>query len=227
MPNETFKNTQDIKKYLEICSAQYDMIDKYIKNSSISFFSAERKKLKKQLKEINSNIKIAVKKLESCTIFERNSFLQFLKEYLTLIEGEKYVLLDNVQEDDFLMAYATNTYPLNLFSNYYNIITTTSNAEKLKMAKKHGMTGGDTDDIKDFLSVCENRKYICLEKTDNYSLLDGTTLNKDFSAYPYLLNLAYELIDLKLERSELSDKERLNFILSKLQENKKTKSTKL
>lgn len=176
MKSEIFKSVSDIKLYLELCYEQYDKINKYMKNSSLGFWSSERKEAKKQLRQIKLNIKSTLAELESLSTFDSASFLLFLKDYLSIVEGEKYVLLDNVQEDNFTMAIATHTYPLNLFSNYYNIITTVSNAEELQMQKDYGMTGGDTDDIGEFLSVCDDEKYICLEDDESYSLLYGTTL---------------------------------------------------
>lgn len=220
MKNKIFKSALDIKLYLELCYEQYDKIDKYIKNSSIGFWSSERKEAKKQLRQIKLNIKSVLDELESLSTFDCNSFLLFLKDYLSIVEDEEYVLLDNVQEDDFIMAIATHTYPLSLFSNNYNIITTVSNAKELQMQKDYGMTGGDTDDIEEYLSVCDDEKYICLEDDESYSLLDGTTLDEDFSSYPYLLDVAYELVDLKLKKSELTDEELFNIILSEAKTNK-------
>lgn len=220
MKNKNFKSVLDIKLYLELCYEQYDKIDRYIKRTTFEFFSSERKEAKKQLRQVELNIRKTLSNLESLSTFDCDSFLPFLKDYLSIVEDEEYVLLANVQEDDYIMAMVTHTYPLSLFSDYYNIITTASNAEKLQMQKVSGTTDADTDDIRKYLSVCDDEKYICLKSKERYSLLNGTALNKNFSSYPYLLDVAYKLADLKLKKSELTNEARLNIILSEAKTNK-------
>ncbi|MDE6292519.1 MAG: hypothetical protein K2L98_02430, partial [Bacilli bacterium] len=159
--------------------------------------------------------------LERYTVFEKEMFLKFLTKYLSLKEGEVYVLMDNVVEDDFAMAVATKTYPLNVFSVQYNIVTSVHNKFALESQGSHGSCGGTTDNITDYLLGCADGKFVCLKNCSVYSLLAGTKLRKCFSKYPYMRDLAFELVDLKLQNPFISDDERLNKVLGDLQKKKR------
>lgn len=129
--------------------------------------------------------------------------------------------MDDVVEDDFYMAAATKTYHLDIFSTKYNIITTVHNKRKLEDMGDSGSCGGTTDDIEDYLSVCEDDKYLCLSNASLYTLLCGPRLNKIYNDYPYMRDLAFDLVDLKIENPYMSDEDRLNKILSDLQKKKR------
>ncbi|MCX4364525.1 MAG: hypothetical protein OSJ70_01945 [Bacilli bacterium] len=223
-----FTCTKDVLLYLDVCREEQEQVFKKLDALEIKFFDPnkrelkiEKKKLKQQLTIIRARIQKCLKILEDGVVFEKRDLLKFLPKYLSLKEKELYVLMPNVTEDDFLMNLITKTYFLNVFSTKYNIVTTVHNKNKLENQGQSGLCGGETDDIKDYLSICENEKYICLSDAPQYSLLNGTELNELFSGYPYIRDLAFDLIDLKLENPFMSDEERLNIILRDLQKKKR------
>lgn len=226
----SFTCSEDIKRYLELCKSSQEKIFKELDsmpNGFLNFTNAElrtrKKELKSRLKQLRVNMSASQDLFEKYTTFDSDIFLPFLVSYLSLKENEQYALIEDIEEDNFALAIATDTYPFNLFGECYNVITTVSNEEKINKQESFGMCFGDTDDIDDFLSVCEDKKYICLQSYDEYTLLDGINLDSDFNKYPYLLDLAYELVDLKLSNPDLGDKDRLNAMLSKAQTYRKKK----
>lgn len=223
-----FTCSKDVLIYLDSCKEEQEHVFDKLNNIEIKLFDPnrkelkkERKKLKNQLKLIKGRIRKCVDILEEGSTFNREDFLKFLPKYLSLKEGEVYVLIDEVVADDFYMEVAAKTYPWGLFSEKYNVITTVHNKRKLEDIGDNGSCGGTTDDIEDYLSVCEDGKYLCLSDASLYTLLSGTRLNKIYSAYPYMRELAFDLVDLKIENPYMSDEERLNKILSDLQKKKR------
>ena len=59
-----------------------------------------------------------------------------------------------------------------------------------------------------------------MEQQDRYSLLKKEKLNQIFKNYPYLEDVAYDLVDLKIENPEMTDRERLNMVYLKSKKNK-------
>lgn len=217
----SFTCSKDVKTYLDLCREKENMILEELNCFPIGLFNPERKELKKRkkdlklgLKQLRTDITFFQNLFKQYTTFGSNLFLPFVAMYLTAKENEEYVLVADVQEDDAMLAMATHTYPNNFFGKNYNIITTHSNGQKLLNQNSTGLCGGDTDDIHDFLLVCKDKKYICLEQKDRYTLLDGINLVDSYHYYPYLLDTAYELIDLKFSDANLGDSDRLNKILS-------------
>lgn len=210
-----FSSAQGIRDYLNECFRVANELETKMDEMFISIFNPERHKLKKRrkviksrLKGIRDNIRVAKDILENYTTFDSDIFLPFLCEYLTLKEHEKYELLLDVEEMDFGMAIVTKTYPLNLYGSHYNIVTTDYNCEILEDSTDT-WSFADTNDIDDFLSYLDDDKYICLEDSDCYTLLNGVSLDSDYDRYPYLCDLANELIDMKLSNPDISDEERL------------------
>lgn len=245
-----FTCSQDILIYLDMCREEEAQISENLDSIQIKLFDPNRKDLKKErkalkdkLKTIRSKIQKSLDIFEEATTFEKDIFVKFLAKYLSLKEREVYVLKENVVEDDFGMSVATGryqkrliygsllddtcmaaamgVYPTDLFSKKYNIIASVNNKKKLEEQESCGSSGGNTDDIKDYLSVCKDGKYLCLRDMSFYSLLNGVNLKKCFAKYPYIRDLAFELIDLKLQNPFMSDEERLNKVLGDLQKKKR------
>ncbi len=199
-----FTCSQDIRDFLEF----------YInEKGKLGIFDFRKRR---ELSQIKSSIVTCKQMLEDYTTFESNQFLQFLTKYLSLQENEEYILLDNIKECVSIMVAVPVPHP-QITTQEYNIITTAKNYEKLKSERDAYNGLGDTNNINQFLAVCENKKYINLITSSTYSLLHGLSLKDDFSDYPYLADLAYELVDLKLSNPNLSDIERLNIVLSNMQ----------
>ncbi len=245
-----FTCAQDILIFLDTCREEEEQISKKLESMQIKLFDSNRKELKKERKELKEQLATIKAKIQRClgifedaTTFEKDVFLKFLAKYLSLKEREVYVLMDEVVEDDFGMAVATGryhksliygslldnsymavamgVYPLDLFSKKYNIVASIHNKKRLENQGSTGSCGGHTDDIKDYLSVCKDGKYLCLRDDAFYSLLNGVKLKKSFSKYPYMHELAYDLVDMKIENPLMDDEERLNIILNNLQKKKK------
>lgn len=221
----SFTSAKDIRDYISECVRVSNNLSLELEEMSIGFFNPRKEELKRRkkeikehLKKIRKNIKTCYAMLEEYTTFAKDLLLPFLKYYLSLKEGEKYGLLYDVEEFDYTMALATKTFPLNLFGGNYNIITTDSNCKILEESKDSIF--GDTDDIEDFLDNCPDFKYLCLEDNSSYTLLEGMNLAEDFKKYPYLYDLANELIDIKLNDPSISDRERLDIVLNELKEKK-------
>lgn len=223
-----FTCTKDVLIYLDSCKEEQERVFDKLNKIEIKLFDPNRKELKKERKNLKDQLKIIKKRIRKCidileegSTFKRDDFLRFLPKYLSLKEREIYVLMDEVVEDNFCMEMAAKTYPWGFFSEKYNIITTVHNKRKLENMGDSGSCGGTTDDIEDYLSVCEDDKYLCLSNASLYTLLCGTRLNKIYSSYPYMRELAFDLVDLKIENPYMSDEDRLNKILSDLQKKKR------
>ncbi len=222
-----FTCTKDIFIYLNLCREEQADVERRLDEIVIKLFDPNRKELKQERKELKQRLKTIKYKIEKCidlleseTIFKRDIFLKFLAKYLSLREGEEYVLMDDVVEDDFTMALATKTYPLDITSTEYNVITSARNKASLDSQGKNGSCGGTTDDITEYLLGCKDGKFICLKNDSTYSLLRGASLKGCYSKFPYLRELAFELVDLKLQNPNMSDIERLNKVLNELQKKK-------
>lgn len=232
---QDFTCTQDMLIFLDACKEEQEQIFKRLNSIEIKLFDPKRKELKKERKELKEKLKNINIKIQKCidifekgTTFERDIFLKFLARYLSLKERVVYVLMDNVREDDFYtsiatvhMSMANNAYPVGTFSKKYNIVTTIHNKQKLENQEFNGSCGGTTDNIKDYLSVCEDGRYLCLMDDSLYTLLNGVKLRKSFAKYPYMHELAYNLVDLKMANPMMDDEERLNEILYNLQQKKR------
>lgn len=221
-----FTSSQGIRDYLNECARVENNLEKELNEMYIGLFSPKRHELKKRkaviksrLKRIRNNIRLCLNLLEKYTTFNDDIFLPFLRDYLSLKEDEKYELLLDVEELNFGMALITKTYPLNLYGDHYNIVTTEENRDIL-MECQDSCSFADIDDINDYLENLDNDKYICLEDSNCYTLLDGLDLSSDFENYPYLFDVANELVDMKLANPDMCDEERLESILDALRKKK-------
>ncbi len=215
-----FTCAKDILIYLDACKEEQEQIFDKIQNLEIKFFDPnkkklklEKKKLKKQLTTIRMRIQKCMKIIEDGSSFEKDDLLRFLPRYLSLKEGELYVLIEDVNADLINSSHFPNHHNMK-----YNVITTIHNKIKLESLKEKNRR---VYDLQQYLSTCENKKYVCLSDNIRYFLLNGIDLNEFFSGYPYIRDLAFDLIDLKLENPYMSDEERLNKVLQYLQKKKR------
>lgn len=215
-----FTCAKDVLIYLEMCEEDQKKTFSRLDKMDIGFFDSKelkqkRNDLKKQLRIIKFRIENCVGILEKNTTFNRRLFLNFLVKYLTLREGVEYAVM-TVTEDDVALGIATKTY--GCMSTEYEIITTTDNKSKLESKGDQGTFGATTDDINDYLKVCKDKKYLCFsEEETQFTLLRGSSLSKEFAKYPYFRNLAFDLVDLKMQNPNMSDEERLKAILNSVQ----------
>ena len=221
-----FNCAKDILIYLELCEDEQKKIFKRLDKIKIGFFDPDRKELrqerrelKEKLKNINIKIERCVDILEGSTTFNKSLFLKFLVRYLTLREGIEYSAMF-VSEDDTSLGFTARSF--DSMSTDYQIVTTVNNKRILQKQGEKGTFGGDTDDINEYLRVCKDRKYICfLDDETEYTLLDGASLDEGYEGYSYLRDLAFELVDLKLQNPSLTDAERLSKILRDYSKKKK------
>ena len=221
-----FNCAKDILIYLELCEDEQTKIFKRLDKIKVSFFDLygrelrkERRELKEKLKNINAKVERCIDILENSTTFNKNLFLNFLVKYLSLREGVEYTSMF-VSEDDCSFGFTARNF--DDMSTDYQIVTTVYNKRRLQNQGEKGSFGGDTDDIADYLKVCKDRKYICfLDDEEEYSFLDGTSLVEGFESYPYLRDVAYELVDLKIQNPSLTNAERLSKVLRDYSKKKK------
>ena len=221
MGENDLSSSKAIKAYIAFCEQEYERISSEIDAIPTRLFGHRRKEskiqkkeLKTQLRGLKKNISDWLYILEDSVTFERYEFLSFLTKYLSLVEKEQYISMKDVQEESLLVP-AYRFYLFDLFNDKYDIITTLDNYDKLSNQDRSFWGTADTDDIETYLEACDNNRFICLEVEDEYTLLDGTNLAPEFKEYPYLYDLAYEIIDLKLADPYLSNDEIFDMILSK------------
>ena len=209
-----------IREFLEANRGKIDKIKTSLSKPFYGSYLEEknyRKKLKSELKQVRKNIASAETLFENNSTFDCISLLTFLKNYLSLKEQEEYTLIGDSTHNFDTSSYTTIR--TNTYRESYYIVTTSSNAENLinNEILSHCF---QICDIDDFLSKCNDDKYICMEQKTNYSLLKKEKLNPIFKKYPYLEDAAYELVDLKIDHPEYTDEQRLNIVYSNLQKSK-------
>jgi hypothetical protein len=169
-------------------------------------------------KKLGRNIMVANKIFTTYSTFPSDLFLPFLIQYLSLTEKEEYVCL---QREDINLYNASLAFPGNPFSGmFYNIIVPVTNASNFNCPKKPGILATD-------IRTCLNRcckNTLVLVSSNKYSLFDRGYLKKEYAAFPYLSEVAFELIDMKLSDPSVSDKDILDSVLNKLKDKPKQKA---
>lgn len=186
-----------------------------------SILSSKRKKIRNLAYEKRNEINQAkyIKEryfnmFSDLTTFDVNLLYPFLIKYLTKKENQEYSLIRGINEYLYPLSNITRFFDFNIFDNYYNIISTNDNIEKIKNLKS--LYGDwDTEDIDEYLECLNDKKYICVESDDRHSLLNGPELSIEFKNFPYLKDVAYSLIEKKFEEPNISDSLRLESVLIK------------
>lgn len=172
----------------------------------------------KQKKDFLKNIEDTLQEYNQfftfATTFSEKLFLPFIRDYLSYREKEKYVVLDAIEENS---AISYKTIPHHHAKSSYTIITTPENKQKID---KQNQMLGNFYSIKDYLSKQTDRKYICLDTSSHYTLLQGEALHPSYIKYFYLKNLGYDLVDLKLQNPFLNDSNRIEMLTDKIYQKK-------
>lgn len=215
-----FTSVKDVLIYLEMCEEEHKKTFSRLDKMDIGFFESRElkqksKDLKDQLRIIKFRIGKCVEILEQNTTFSKRLFLNFLVKYLTLRDGVEYVVMDITENHYFPTGkIITPVY------EEYKVITTVDNKNKIQKQNSNVPNVECTDDISDVLRVCNDKKYICLpngKDEENYNLLRGVSLIECFGNYPYLREVAYDLVDLKLKNPDMSNEGRLTEVLKSAQ----------
>ena len=213
-----FNSLLEVKEYLRRLLGQRHLITTELESKSNSF--SVKKELQSHFKQIQKEIENVMTLLETYTTFNNRDMLIFLRKYLSIKENEKYILIGN---DDYQASIQSDylSCETNTFGETYTIITTLANGYKLLNYAENNASFDFSSDVSDFLYAAQDDKYICLETKDTQTLLKGLHLSKTYSSYPYLEDVAYELIDLKLATPSLSDRGRLEAVYANLKNEKK------
>lgn len=224
-----FNSLKELEEHIFLCDVKLadlktELDSHYEKLRKLGLFNPlkkdikdEVKKIKKSTKELKQNKIESLEVFDKCTTFKYNIFLDFLAKYISLVEKEEYVIKDVHEAVDLGGRYS------DIRDTYFKIITTLDNVERMSKQKEKCYHSADTSDINKFLRACIDDKYLALYAEDNYTLLEGTKLNRYFCKYPYLKELAYEIVDLTLKNPMLTDRDILNAMLEKPYEKKLNK----
>lgn len=185
----------DLLIFIEECKKKEENLQNNIEKTlsdlrTLSYFAPTKRyfkelliEQKKKLEHIRIMKELVIKKIEECSKIKGEVLLPFLVEYLSYKENEQYILLENVKEKGIKLIY----------NNPYIFITTLENKEKQY----------------DYLK----KESISLEADkDEYALLEGTSLASEYSKYPYLINIAYSVINIRLKENDISDIDIINQI---------------
>lgn len=223
----TFNSLRELEDKIMECNYKEEDIynnlkERYDELKTLTLFDPNKKILKSEIKELWKNLKKVDRIRKQCNdIFTKYStidsdiLLNFLPKYMSKIENEEYILLKDIEIEDYRLIPTGKTIIPYFDTDTYHIITTKSNSELLKNNETESwFTDGVSDDLDEYLNVIKDNKYLCLENYINYNLLYGVDLDEDFKKYPYLEDLGYQIVDLKLKNPELDDNTILNTILN-------------
>lgn len=222
---EKFLCAKDMVYFLNVCAVMQSKITNDLKNMHIGFsnpckveLKSRRKELRAQLKQLKATYVNTKRLIESYVTFSEDDLIPFLVEYLSIKENRRYINMAKVEIRDELTAAGTGSYQFTPFNSYYHIITTEENKAQLqKNNTSSWITSGVADDINEYLAVCSDRKYICLNasiwKKMSYCLLNGTCMSNEFANFSYLKSLIEKIIDLKIQEPSLTDKQVLAKII--------------
>lgn len=158
-----------------------------------------------------------------------------MSSVLSIIEDDSYVATRVVKKKDKKVGSVLVFSNLVIGDAFYNI--NWEEVDRLELngfeldINKYHLISKDSDviilkpllaflDLDEFSKKVSEQGLIILDEKDQ-SLLDGVELNKNFNSFPELKNVAYRLVDLKLSNPELSDIERMQFVLEELKNKRK------
>lgn len=194
-------SASQIRLYLDECYEVRKNTKDKIERMKVNLFSPkelreEKRNLKLNFLDVDMEIGKYQKIMDDYVTFDRDTFLNFLKEYFSSVLGESYDLIEGISDNSHKS-----------FDKKYNIILALS--DKNLLYEINGDFKTETT-VKEFLEPIGNR-YICLEDDLKYSLLKYSFLREEFRHFYFLESVADDLIDLKL--SGYDDEERLNLVL--------------
>jgi len=164
------------------------------------------------IRKMQKRIKSIEELMEEYATFEARYLIYFLTHVLTIIEGKRYEgleILDNNQA---------------MISTKYTVITTAKDA---KLIDYYSDKKGIEIDKKNINIFCPNSRYLLLPEEVSYSLLKGIELNPMFELFPYLKDIAYELINIKIKYPQISNLDAMKIFLEELRSAYGIKSKKV
>lgn len=222
-----FKSSKEILLHLNSCYFQVEDVKRKLSEFSYIEIDSENRKKKYELK---NKLRRLRKSINQCNILMKKSsrvsdeyLAKMIYEYLTALYGDEFVLDENFIIKD---CYAANT------PDMTNILVETSKGYRVVATRKNYDNFVSTKNKKPYLSMsyinvckdkCSDKKYVCINRGQKYSLLVGGKLAQEFEGFDCLKNLAYRLIDLKLVYPNMSDKEKYEYISSLIQKRKSNK----
>ncbi len=198
-------------EYHEIERKLVSEIDTLLKQKSIfdMFLPSKigiRSKIKdkrNQIYDLSLKMSDIIYDLKDYTTFDSNIILPIVAKYMSDKENEEYVVT-KIKECDYDEYTPSNTPIDNSFmitKRYgfkYNVITTKDISEKLETVEPPKY-------VSDYFYGIDESKYLILNDRKQYTLLNGFSLNKSFIKYPFLLDLATCIIDIKLSNPDIKD----------------------
>lgn len=207
MANNGLRTFDDIIDYLSYLERKYAQIEKKLSELKIGFFSADKKKLKAkkakmeaELDRISDTYDYYDKLFSESTTFARKDLSSFLTKYFALVYGKTY----EVQRE----VYDTSE------SKYAKTCDFIASSEDFsRIDKKYDLTKQVNMDK--VMELCKD-DCICLGGTKTHVLLADSEMHSDFSAFPEIIEAAKKLINVKLSHPNLTDKERLDYVLKEM-----------
>ncbi len=163
--------------------------------------SKDQNKYLENIRQIN----ISLRKLENLLMktakFKTSEFVDFMSKFLTLTEGD-FVSTKIVVEDEMYDKSESKK------KNTYYMVSDKASSEFVKGHVKNevGLTY--------FLDFDANEDVTLFGGKDVYPFNLSLDIKNMFYKYPKLIDAIYELIDLKLDNEQISDKERYEIVLN-------------
>lgn len=186
-------------------------------------FKLYRTETKRKIKSGKSSIKDKENYLDRLCTFDFDVVTQFLADTLSIIEGEEYQKTDLEFENTYYTTLSVATeLPVCIPATddeYVCLIATKKNVELVSDMYNDDELE-DSDDIETALEDGDG-KYILLESDDTYTMFDyfeQQVPEELTETYPYLSEIVVDLISLRLENPNLSDKQLTNIMLQQMPE---------
>lgn len=190
------------------------------KNYEKQQFKLYKNETKRKIKSGMESIKNKESYLDRFCTFDFDIITQFLADTLSIIEREEYQITDLELEDTHLNValFVATKVPLSTTDYESVCLITTKENTKLVSDMYDDDEFKDSNDIQTTLED-EDGKYILLESSDTYTIFDYSKqqIPEELTeTYPYLPEIIVDLISLRLENPNLSDKQSTNIMLQQI-----------
>ncbi len=204
MTNNGLRTFNDIMDYLSYLEKKYGKIEKELKEMKIGFFSSDKKKLKNRKSKMEEELERITDIYEyydnffrTSTTFSRKDLSLFLSRYFALVYGKAYEVQHGVYDVSD-----------GKYAKTCDFIASSSDFDRID--KKYDLN--KRVNLDQVMELCKD-DCISLGGTKSHTLLADSELNSDFGAFPEIIEAAKKLINVKLSHPDLSDKERLEYVL--------------
>lgn len=201
------KTCEDVISYVSYLEKKYGKIEKELKDFKIGLFSADKAKLKakrarmeEELERISDTYDRYDRIFKETTTFTRGDLSVFLAKYFSLLKGKTFEVQRGVRDISD-----------SKYAKTCDFIASSDDFERID--KKFDLNKPVCLD--DVINICRD-DCLSLGGTRIHTLLEDSALNSDFSAFPEIIDVAKNLITVKLSYPDLTDSERLDFILKEL-----------